>query len=464
MRKHTRILVVALLVLSAHGSSVARANDANGLDLLNKALAASSEDYVKYRAQFVALPEAKAFTAEDLKTIERGKARVIATAWLHWREEPDKCGRLWRYQPPMVPTPGMSYANGKPVLRVSASAVQRTFSSLGRTGQLLALERVLIQKTTLGNGLTSVVLDAREPLFVEVILDHAYTDTRVFTIRWLALGEGHEVSVPLLVRELRKYDRNRPPTTATTKAAAEALGRIGPDAREALPALKQLTQDDRLVFVTSVACYKITGNGDPSVGALIPYLSSDKVPSRLEAAKSLSELGKDGKGAIPALIRALDDEIPLGAIIALGRMKEEASPAVPALIKLVEERGDEGTIGIEAVRTLAAIGPEAKASVPTLIKTLDRRHHNISWESAQALGAIGPPAKQAIPRLVRCLQREETRDHAAVALGRIGGDAIPALQKALGDSSWRVRRAAQRGIEVSKNTQIPNKPDTGDGK
>lgn len=73
------------------------------------------------------------------------------------------------------------------------------------------------------------------------------------------------------------------------------------------------------------------------VGFWIKQLQDKDTSFRLEALKALGEIGPDGHEAIPALIQALEDsqdEIRVGAVRALGQMGPKAKSAVPALLKL----------------------------------------------------------------------------------------------------------------------------------
>src|SRR5262249_21159234 len=79
-----------------------------------------------------------------------------------------------------------------------------------------------------------------------------------------------------------------------------------------------------------------------------------------------------GDGAIPALTKALDQELTdrrRVAAYALGSMGPKAAPAAEALGKALQT-GDIG-VRIMAARALGKIGPAARATVPQLEKALD---------------------------------------------------------------------------------------------
>jgi hypothetical protein len=100
-------------------------------------------------------------------------------------------------------------------------------------------------------------------------------------------------------------------------------------------------------------------------------------------------------------------------------------PAIPTLIKMLEDQGDvEGQY--LAAEALASVGSYAKAAVPALVKALDMRGKTSrGWRidsiAAYALGEIGTEAKAAIPALSKLATNddEEVRISAIGALKKI---------------------------------------------
>ncbi|MGF1580940.1 MAG: HEAT repeat domain-containing protein [Gemmataceae bacterium] len=78
-------------------------------------------------------------------------------------------------------------------------------------------------------------------------------------------------------------------------------------------------------------------------------------------------MGPDAKDALPALVKALDDkELSVrGSVVkALGQIGAEAKDAVPALIKALKDKAKE--LREKAAYALGEIGPAAKDALPTL--------------------------------------------------------------------------------------------------
>ena len=165
------------------------------------------------------------------------------------------------------------------------------------------------------------------------------------------LSDIGPVAVPMLQEALKHKNR------LIRAGAAEALGEIGPTAKDAVPALEGALEDkDEYV--------------------------------RWAAARALAKLGLPGK-ALPVLIATLDDEWSF-------------------------HRRDTAWI-------LGEVGPPAKAAIPALTKALKDEDGGVRQTAARALGNIGPAAKEAVPALEEALQDKDkwVRHAAAEALKKI---------------------------------------------
>lgn len=120
------------------------------------------------------------------------------------------------------------------------------------------------------------------------------------------------------------------------------------------------------------------------------------------------------------------------AAYALGEFGPRAAAAVPALRKVLENRGEHEYVRGGAARALGCIGPGAESAVPLLIETLASEHHvAVRRNAAWALGRLGPAARSAVPALRKRLDDADAavRVKAAVALWQIDrhGESIPLL-------------------------------------
>lgn len=166
--------------------------------------------------------------------------------------------------------------------------------------------------------------------------------------------------------------------------------------------------------------------------------------------------GAEPRG-IDELLKALENQrTRWKAIKELEDLGLDAAPAVPQLVQLLDAP-DEATRAA-AADTLGAIGKDATAAIPKLIKLLgDGELPRISTElpvtdvGVHAAMALGKMGKDAVAPLIPCLKSERStvRSNAACALWEIGSDAkraVTALIGQLKDRDWLVRQCAVEAL------------------
>jgi HEAT repeat protein len=261
-------------------------------------------------------------------------------------------------------------------------------------------------------------------------------------------------------------------------AAAQALGRIGPKARDAIPALLTATTDDDAKV--RVAAVQALGHiGPDAIFGLAQLLTHSDKYVRRNATWGLGKLGSLAKGVLKDLCRALKDPDPrtaAGAAQALGAMHSDAAAAVPALTEAM--RGTNVVLCRLAAKALSEVGQPA---IPDLICHLSHHDPFVRGEAAVALGWIGPDAAPAVPALVAVLSavpkvpltqtpppasksddtatpEDNARMYAAQSLGRIGpaaASALSALAQALHDPHVPVGTAAQLALKQIRGGASP---------
>jgi hypothetical protein len=158
------------------------------------------------------------------------------------------------------------------------------------------------------------------------------------------------------------------------------------------------------------------------INRLIANLKLPDAYDRSAAAGALCRIGPVAKEAVLALIAALKDQaagVRRFAAKALGKIGPEAKEAVPALIAALNDQDD--VVRDSAAYALGEIGPEAKEAVPALIAALKDQAAGVRRSAATALGRIGPEAKAALAFLIAVLEDQDAdvRSTAAGALKQI---------------------------------------------
>lgn len=265
----------------------------------------------------------------------------------------------------------------------------------------------------------------------------------------------------------------------TAYFACLVINEIGPDAKQAVPALVKLLdskdpslQREAIMALASIgpaaqpAVEKLAGiidcpvNGVPAIYALgsIGKVSDDvnsKLAKKAEgddaivktvSAWALAKLnpGKElfARRAVKLLVEALksgDPKARLAAAKALETLDADPEIMRPIMTEALEGADEDTTVAM--LHAMAKLGPKI---VPRLIAAL--QYPRACRFACHVLGELGPDAAPATEALAGLLTDpdESTQSEAAFALAEIGPDAaaaVPALQKAL-DSDGPVRFAA----------------------
>lgn len=227
-------------------------------------------------------------------------------------------------------------------------------------------------------------------------------------IRVLA-GFG-KTAVPPLIEVLKKEADLRQPVL-------DVLGRIGPDAEDAVAVVVSLGKE-----------------------------ADDE--TRASAIGTLGKIGRRSPQAISAMSGALGDSFqPVRAVAvrALGESGAAAKEAVPALIRAWKEEKDE-SVRQGILDALGLIGPDARDAVPTLTDALRHNEPIIRWCAARALGRIGPAAATA-----------------AGALREAASDKADYVRKQALESLEQVSRAKAVGGTNEATPSAPVPPSDGQG-
>ena len=143
----------------------------------------------------------------------------------------------------------------------------------------------------------------------------------------------------------------------------------------------------------------------------IANLSSPDIVLVGQAAEALAKLGPDAKAAAVPLVRAvafMDETVREWVVSALESLEAPHEEDAPALTELVgSENGD---VAYWAVTLLGRLDGKARAAVPALTEALKQNPHPHNRQrAAWALGKIGPAAKEALPALKEAAHGHDSR-------------------------------------------------------
>jgi HEAT repeat protein len=244
------------------------------------------------------------------------------------------------------------------------------------------------------------------------------------------IGPAAKQSIPALTDELKHRDKWR-----RAAAAAGAVASLGLETKSAAPTLCELLKDERstndpyydsALVHAAEALWRIEKNADLVTPVLIQLLGSDW-STREYSARVLKSIGGQARGAVPALRRALSD----------------------SSLTDVDARA-----GVKIAEALWEIDAHAETLVPVLVKGLEHSHYSVRRDAAAAIGIIGPPALSAVPALTKAVKDVDwasgtgyldVRLAACQALWKIDRRAtliLPTLVDVMQNSSHDYRRQA----------------------
>ena len=280
-----------------------------------------------------------------------------------------------------------------------------------------------------------------------------------FVLAGVCLGAGQEPAPTPQAKEPTYQGKTLGEWIAQTKdkrkgvrqTAAWALGKIGPEARAAIPALSELCKD-KDEGVRQFAAQALGRIGPAAIPALTELLKCKYGPTQRGARQALKKIGP---AAVPALLELLKDKnrsVQKAAVDALGDIGTEAGIAIPAIIQLLKDKKGKklAPLSVEeaADDALRKIGPP---TVHILIQMLKNKDESVRKAAVEALENIGAEANTAIAPFTELLtdNNEEVRAAAAFVLGKMGSEAktaIPTLTMLLKDKNKDVRRAAAEAL------------------
>ncbi|HTU22414.1 MAG TPA: HEAT repeat domain-containing protein [Gemmataceae bacterium] len=242
---------------------------------------------------------------------------------------------------------------------------------------------------------------------------------------------------------------------AMLQACAEALGRIRPEAKGTIVALRLALRDlDEGVRWAALCALVVSGQDKKEVVPILRQFRGDKDAAlRRLAVEILGKSGAEREQILTVLTEALKDKdasVRESAAKALGEMGTKAKETVPALVVALKDAKE--NVREAAAESLGKIGAADKEVVAALIAAMDDKVESVGGAAGLALTKFGHPAKQAIPVLIAHLENADPkhRGRCCLLLGLFGStakEAIPVLEKmSREDPAEWVRLGAYAGL------------------
>lgn len=267
----------------------------------------------------------------------------------------------------------------------------------------------------------------------------------------------------------------RPLTNALTSSnpdlrehAADTLGKFGPAAASATPALLRCLDDSEILARTAAidALGCIHSHPEEVIPALIKLLRDPNKYVRRDAAIALGCYREVAEVAIDELLRLVmkdEAEVSNWAIGALGRIGRRSDQIVPALLA---QWTNNASVRQSIVESLSAFPDKADDTLPIIFEAAKGRYW---WDAVQSLGTLTNQSETIAPFLVSFLKDRDPqkRYYAAFALANLGDksdETISALKKLQNDNTefWNgsmgnenVSRAANSALRTLQSEQRP---------
>lgn len=234
--------------------------------------------------------------------------------------------------------------------------------------------------------------------------------------------------------------------------AATALGRLGPDAIDAVPDLIVAAGDQdvgvRLAAVKSLG--QIGGGAKAAISNLVGNLIDSSPEVQLAAVDALEAIGLPARGDIRVLKAAAESKnsrVRQYVVAVLGKIKCDPQDVLPVVMFAIKDK--DKSVRLAAIQTWGKIGSDDKKAALAGLLAVLKESTDVAETKAcvEALDSLGPLTATEVPALEVALKEKSPtlRLFAVNSLGRIGQDAklaVLPLRQALKDEDAAVRQAA----------------------
>lgn len=222
------------------------------------------------------------------------------------------------------------------------------------------------------------------------------------------------------VSQLKRQLADRDQQAILRYRAAEALGRIGPDAKSAIEQLINMTRDFSTWETRQIACTSLGLIGQvPKAGpekrvtdALFRALNDKSFQVRLAAIRSLAWLGGPGDPRVRAMMqnalepvatKDIDPTVQIWAHMAImsigGDVDEKRLATIGNMLKSSKDMGAR----VQAAQALGNLGAKSKPQMGALIVGLADKEPAVVYWCVLGLAELGQGAMPAVPELQKIM-------------------------------------------------------------
>ena len=254
---------------------------------------------------------------------------------------------------------------------------------------------------------------------------------------------GDSIAIPVLIETLG--NESQAIRFQWVRQAFEALG------AQSVPALMESlnARENRVRVSAAYVLYRLDNTTiDVAVPVFVDALRDSNEAIRFEAAQMLGEIGEPARAAVPALIRMLNDKCGIASAPRSAWFTDTDCGA--------------------AAFALAVIGEPVSDIVSALVGVLGRTDVSdfVQWSATGALRIVGAPASFAIPLLIEIFRDSRisarVRIQAAytlAAIGEIDRDIVPLFKERLKDKDPWIRVYSARLLGEMAESPKPLVPE-----
>jgi HEAT repeat protein len=259
------------------------------------------------------------------------------------------------------------------------------------------------------------------------------------------IGDSSERPVRAISVALKDADTN------VRRQAAQALVKLGPDAsrKEAIISLIEALDDPSFVVRTEVnsALKALWLKGSSLDAMLAASLRADDADMRRVSATALSRYGSESVTPLVEAIGDSDVAVKRAVIESLGKIGPKAESAAVSLASAYDCQDED--VRVAVIRALESIGsPEGLA---VFLQGIGDDQKDVRLAAIDALGRIGAASDpvvvaDSLGHMLTC-DDEDVLQATIKALGLLGVEGLPFLDRALDDERHDVRRMAATTLQ-----------------